>query len=467
MKLSRLALLIPCLALLLAAAALVAWLRAVDVLDLQPRIPGRDRAMTSTVDRQQPLVGTLTPGPGRPANLAGDWSRFRGPRFDAIAHDTVPLARSWPAAGPPVLWSLDLGEGYAGAAVRGGRVYVLDYDARRAADVLRCLSLADGREIWQYSYPVTIKRFHGMSRTVPAVTDKYVVTLGPKCQIACLDPQSGKAYWLKDLVRDFGATIPQWYAGQCPMIDGDLAIFAPGGDDALLVALDCRSGDVVWRTSNPRRWKMTHSSIMPMQFAGRKMYVYFGKGGVAGVSADDGTLLWDTTAWKVGIATCPSPVILPEGRIFCCGGYNSGAVMLQLVEENGTLAAKELFRLTPRQFGSTQHTPVFYNNHLFGVREHDKQLVCLDLDGKEVWRSGADHRFAEGRGPYFLADGLLFLLDDNGKLTLVEATTAGYHPLARAQVLHGHDAWAPMALADGRLLLRDLTQMLCLNVAQS
>ena len=80
-----------------------------------------------------------------------------------------------------------MGEGYAGAAILDGRVYVMDYDREHKQDALRCLSLADGREIWRYAYPDSVKRNHGMSRTVPAVTDKIVVALGPKCHVVCLN----------------------------------------------------------------------------------------------------------------------------------------------------------------------------------------------------------------------------------------------------------------------------------------
>ena len=90
-------------------------------------------------------------------------------------------------------WQTELGEGHAGAAVRDGRVFVLDYDRAASADVLRCLSLADGRDIWRFAYPVGVKRNHGMSRTMPAVTDKFVVTVGPKCDVSCLDPATGQA----------------------------------------------------------------------------------------------------------------------------------------------------------------------------------------------------------------------------------------------------------------------------------
>jgi outer membrane protein assembly factor BamB len=264
-------------------------------------------------------------------------------------------------------------------------------------------------------------------------------------------------------VRQFGATVPPWYAGQCPVIDGERAIFATGGP-ALLVALDCRTGKVVWKSPNPRAWTMTHASIMPVEFAGKRMFVYCGKGGVAGVSADDGSILWDTTDWKISIATVPSPVILPQGRMFLSGGYNSGAIMLQLERDKSRIVAKTLYKLGPGVFGATQHTPIFYEGHLYGVREKDKQLVCLDPDGRVVWASGSQHRF--GIGPYLVADGLIYVMNDEGRLTLAEATPKRYRQLAEAQVLAGHDCWGAMALCTGRLLVRDLTRMECLDVTK-
>ena len=90
------------------------------------------------------------------------------------------LARAWQPSEPRELWAIDVGEGYAGAAVLNGRVYLMDYDRDKKQDALRCLSLADGREIWRYAYPVPVKRNHGMSRTVPAVTDKLRRGDGPQ-----------------------------------------------------------------------------------------------------------------------------------------------------------------------------------------------------------------------------------------------------------------------------------------------
>lgn len=335
-----------------------------------------------------------------------------------------------------------------------------------SADVLRCLSLDDGRELWHNGYRVVVPLHHGRSRTVPAVFDGVVVTLGPKCHVAAWDGATGEALWLMDLVLEHGATVPPWYAGQCPLIDESTGqvILAPGGD-ALLMAVELRTGHVVWKSPNPRGWAMTHSSIIPMELAGRRMYVYCGKGGVAGVDARDGSLLWDTTDWQIGMATCPSPVPIGDGRVFFCGGYNAGALMLRVVEQSGRFRAETLYRLDARRFGSEQQTPVLHGQHLYGVRQRDGRLVCLDLDGTEQWNSGAD-RF--GAAPYMIADGLIFALNDEGRLTLAEATPEAYRVLDRAVVLpDGVDSWGPMALVGGRLIVRDMTRMVCLDVAAS
>ncbi|MEI8062886.1 MAG: PQQ-binding-like beta-propeller repeat protein, partial [Verrucomicrobiota bacterium] len=174
------------------------------------RLPGMDRQnQTEPVTETTPFAKSqFTTGTGKPGTIPGEWPGFRGAKGDNLAAGTAPLARQWKE-----LWRVDLGEGYAGAAVRNGRVYVLDYDQARQADALRCLSLADGQEIWRFSYPVKTKRNHGMSRTVPTVTDRYVVAFGPKCHVICLDALTGQFQWGLDLVKEFNAEVPQWYAG--------------------------------------------------------------------------------------------------------------------------------------------------------------------------------------------------------------------------------------------------------------
>ena len=273
------------------------------------------------------------------AGALDSFNRNRAQQGSVISQ--LAQADSWGSEGPKVLWSIPVGDGYASPTILNGCVYLMDYDREKKQDALRCLSLENGQELWRFAYPIPVKRNHGMSRTVPTVTDKVLVAMGPKCHVLCLDPASGELKWGLDLVRQYGAAVPPWYAGQCPLIDGDRLILGTGGD-ALVAAVDCGTGAVLWRSPNPRNWQMTHSSITPMEHQGRRMYVYCGSGGVAGVAAADGAILWDTTDWKISIATIPSPLPVGDGRIFLCGGYNAGSLMLQLKEAGGTLAAEPL-----------------------------------------------------------------------------------------------------------------------------
>ena len=244
------------------------------------------------------------------------------------------------------------------------------------------------------------------------------------------------------------------------MIDGDRVILAPAGS-SLMIAVEIATGKLIWKTPNPRDWKMTHVSITPMEIAGRKTYVYCGHRGVAGVAADDGSLLWDTKDWKISIATVSSPVPVPPDRIFLSGGYEAGSMMLQVSNDGGEWSAKPEFRLDADIFGATQQTPVLVDGNLYGVRPNG-ELVCLDLQGKVLWESGMNHRF--GLGPFMVADGKIFVMDDNGGLAMAQATPESFKLLGEAKVLDGHDSWGPMALAGGRMIVRDLTRMGCLDL---
>ena len=455
---------IPAAVALLCILSLALWLSGGKVQGLEERIPQADRPEVAEKAVKKPVseAWTLIRSDGVPADFPGSWPRFRGNNFDGVAPDGPPLARSWPEGGPERLWSVNVGEGHAGPAVLDGRVYLLDYDQTERRDALLCLSLRDGAEIWRFSYPVDVMRQYGMSRTVPAVTEKSVVSFGPKCDVTCVDSRTGEFKWALDLVRDFGAHVPRWYAGQCPLIDDGKAIIAVGGD-ALMIAVDCETGRVVWRTPNAKHWEMTHSSVIPAEIAGRRMYVYCASGGVAGVAADTGELLWEFDRWQVTFASVPSPVMLGGGRIFLSGGYGAGSMMLQVKKQDDRFVPRPVWRIGQNTFGTEQHTAVFYGGHIYGVSTN-QQLVCLDLSGNVVWSSGIAHKFAKGRGNYLVADGLLFVMSDTGMLTLVEATPAGYRELAKAQVLPGQDAYGPMAIADGRLIVRDLNILRCLDV---
>ena len=334
-------------------ASVCYWIYEYRHFRVQPRVAGQDNRPEATlaeVATEKP-EGKRETFDGSVPDIAGIWPNFRGVDFTGVVQSETPLAKQWPAAGPGKLWQVQVGDGYAGPAVYDGRVYLMDYDLQGQRDAIRCFSLADGKEIWRYSYPVKIKRNHGMSRTIPAVNGQYVVVMSPKCYVTCLDAVTGEFKWMIDLVGEYGVKVPLWYAGQCPLIVENKAILAPAGPEVLIMAVDCATGEVVWKTPNPEKWEMTHCSILPMRFAGQQLYVYPGSRGVAGVSAKDGTLLWQTDAWYLR-TNVPTPVDCGDGKIFLSAGYNKGSMMLQLQQKDGKIVPDVLFELPPDVFGA-------------------------------------------------------------------------------------------------------------------
>ena len=400
------------------------------------------------------------------SSLKGTWTRFRGADYDNIVKNSVSLKSSWSGNEPEIKWSVDLGEGHAGAAIYEGKVYVMDYDEATRSDALRCFSLEDGKELWRRSYGVTLKRNHGMSRTVPAVTADYVLTIGPRCHVMCVKRENGDLLWGLDMVEKYQTEVPLWFTGQCPMIDGNKAILAPGGT-SVMIAVDMATGKVLWETPNPGGIKMSHSSIMPWTFKGKKMYVYSAVGAILAVSAegpDEGKILWQSTAWNHAVVA-PAPVCFPDGKIFLTAGYGAGSMVVKVSQAGSGYKVDVLKQYAPKDgMACEQQTPVVWDGMMYAIEPKDagllrNQLICVDPNDvtKVIWTSGKDGRF--GLGPYLIADQKMYILDDEGVLTMVKPDKKKYVQLAQKKIIDGVDAWGPMALADGYLVLRDSKKM--------
>jgi len=460
-----------------AVCGLWIWFCVAPPQALRLRLPEADPGNSQSSNSTLPVVdmaGTFQAFGGTPTDIAGSWPGFRGPAADNIVTDSGPLAATWPTNGPPVLWSVALGDGYAGPAILNGRVYLLDYDVENKQDALRCFSFEDGRELWRRAYTVSIKRNHGISRTVPAVTDRYVVSIGPKCHVLCVDADSGAFRWGMDLARDYGTDVPLWYTGQCPLIDQGEAILAPAGDD-LLMGVDCDTGSILWKTPNPDGWGMSHVSIIPVTLFDTRLFVYCALGGIVVVSAEPdtrGQLLCKTTDWKHSVVA-PSPVFLPDGRMLVTAGYGAGSRMFQIrkdhTQSDDVWSFEVLHTWNRTQFSCEQQTPIYLGGRLFTIMPNDagplnRQLVCMSPDGTLLWSSGKNWRF--GLGPFMIIGNRILMLNDDGELTMADATADTFVPLAKATVLDGREAWAPLAFANGRLLCRDEGRMVCLDLSE-
>lgn len=472
----RINIFIPYFLIFLGITSIAWWITKDPVKDLYVSNPGMDNRGEGVAENFIVNIGeSYELFEEAESELKETWPRFRGENLDNISRSPVALIDRFPENGPTIKWSHHLGEGHAGAAIYEGKVYILDYDEELRSDMLRCFDLHEGTELWRRWYKIPIKRNHGMSRTVPAVTEKYIVTIGPRSHVMCVDRESGDLRWGLNVEKDYGTEVPFWYTGQCPLVDNDMVIIATGGKN-ILIAVDCATGEIVWQTPNEYQWGMSHSSVMTYVYKGKKMYVYSAIGGACGIAADGedaGEVLWATTDWRHNVVA-PSPVCLPDGKIFLSAGYGAGSMVLQLDESDGKFTVEEIQEYTPKDgLASEQQTPVVYNGHLLGILPKDagplrNQLVCVHPDDftKVVWSSGQTIRF--GLGPYMIADNKLFILSDDGTLTIAKPSISEYIQLDSYRVIeNGADAWAPLAVADGYMVLRDSETMICIDLAKN
>jgi outer membrane protein assembly factor BamB len=447
-----------------------------------------------------PSLGVLCTVTLLVASPRADWPCFLGPQHDGTSEETG-LLREFPESGPEVLWTVEIGPGYGGVAVRDGEVYLHDR-VTGEADLLRVFDLESGEEVWGYEYEAPGRlQFQG-SRCVPTVGEELLYLQGGQGKVLCMDRVLHDLVWSVDLVSDYEAEDPGYGWCQAPLVFDDLVVVAPMSEQAMLVALDRDSGEEVWRTED---MGFSHSTPMRFELCGEPQIVFvsalvdptmvetnaFGlpddssRGSglpptrtyLSSFVPETGELLWRSEAYHSSYPI-PAPVKVDGNHLFLTGGYQAGSSLVEVTRDEEDWNVEALFHY-PR--GSQIHVPFRVGEHFYllanenqndnRTRQHEGGLACIDSDGNEVWRTGNDPYF--GRGGMILADGMLIIQDGyNGTLRLVEPTPEGYRPLAEANVFgiadrKDHQMWAPLALADGRLLMRSQEELKCVDLRGS
>ncbi|MFC1736945.1 PQQ-binding-like beta-propeller repeat protein [Candidatus Hydrogenedentota bacterium] len=463
------------------------------------------------------LVFVLTLMAFMAPSARADWPQYQGPNRDGISPEKG-LARSWPEDGPKTLWTVPLGIGFAAPAVVDGKVYILDRieqvpDAPRKKskprgggrggngqdrddrdrnadnetksktvkggkekDVLRCLDLESGEELWKLEFDAPGKVGHNGSRTTPTVAEGHVYAVGVKGDLYCVDISERKLVWHRNIVKDFEVDKLSYGMAQSPVVHGDLLLISPQKGDTSVAALKRSNGETVWKAGKLGLGHYTLPVITTLD--GVEQIVMIGSsdrklenlGKIAGISLEDGKILWSiVTKWQCHLPI-PHALPLPEDRLFITGGYKAGSVMLQVKREGiffKEFNAKELF--ATMDCGSQIHQPLFYKDHIYAnsnSNEVQDGMICMTLDGEVKWRTGKGGELPNfERGTLILADDMIINLDGKtGKLHLIEPSPDKYRESAQAQVLGGKKIWAPMALSQGKLLLRDMKEMKCLDL---
>jgi len=410
-----------------------------------------------------------------------DWTQYFGPSRNGVSAQKS-ILRTWPQEGPQVLWTAQVGIGFGGPVVKAGKVYLLDRDDK-VGDKLRCFDLSTGKELWSFGYDAPGSVMFPGSRSVPTIDGNRIYTCGPYGNLYCIDINTQKPVWNKNVWADYGGTkIPTWAITQCPLVYGDLVIVASQTPQAGVVAYEKLTGKVKWTTPSlgPTGYvspeivmigKESHV-VMITASAGRGPGASGGK--VVGIDPLTGKILWEYTNWQCSIPV-PGAVDAGEGRMLITGGYQAGSAMIKIARKtDGTYSVTELYK-NP-DFGSHTQSPVLYNGSFYAqysTNERKDGMVCMSIDGQVKWKTGRTPLF--DKGGTILADGLMLSTDGASKLYLIEPDPSGFKPVASSELLKADAAgdqrfpnqnWAPLALANGRLLIRDQSRLMCVKVAQ-
>lgn len=410
-------------------------------------------------------IATLTLAVFGGPTARADWPQFLGADRDGVAEEAEGLARSWPADGPKVVWRLEVTTGYACPSVHGDAVFLMENTPGRA-DGVRRLNLADGREVWKQEWEARNRTQYPGSRSTPATDGESVYALGTTGRLVALDFKTGRVSWTKDLMGDWQAQIPGWGVAQSPLLLGDLVIVMPWGRRAAVVAYNKKTGEVAWTTPNSSGRSMDYQSPVPMMLGDRLTILCSGRNGYTiGVDAENGRELWSYggvkgrsffVAWDI-----PSPVAVGTNHVLLTGGYGAGAALVRISGAGNGYRASEVWH--NRSIGS-QIAPALVHDRHFYANSFDSRggLRCVNGSGEVVW----DSNVRMENGSILIADGLLYAVNGNtGDLLMVEASSEGYKELGRARnLLKGKEIWGYMAYSNGRLLVRDKTHLLCLDV---
>ena len=387
-----------------------------------------------------------------------DWPQWRGPDRSDVSRETG-LLKEWPSGGPKRVWLCQkAGNGYSGPAIVNGKLFTMG--TRDADEILLALNAETGEELWIASIGPVVKFDRGGGpRGTPAVDGDRVYALGGQGNLICAGAADGKVIW-RETMQNLGGRTPGWGYSESVLVDGDQVVCTPGGGKGAIAALDKVTGKLIWQSkefTDPAHY----ASIIVAAHNGHREYIQLTAQHVAGVSAKDGKLLWQSS-FPGRTAVVPTP-IFHDGCVYVTAGYGAGCKLVKLGADNQVSEVYDSKEMKNHHGGV-----VLVGDYLYGYSDGVGWL-CQDFKtGKEVW----SEKKALGKGALGCADGMLYCLEeDSGAVVLAEASPKGWKehgrfkldPQTKIRDPQGR-VWTHPVISNGKLYLRDQDLIYCYDV---
>jgi len=375
------------------------------------------------------------------AGRGADWPQWRGPSRDGRSPETG-LLKVWPDGGPTQAWvRKGVGAGFGSVAVADALIYVAGMV--RGVGRLAAINLA-GRCLWTQPYgPEWARGFPG-GRTTPTVHDGRVYVMAGLGRLTCFDATTGATRWSVEAMARFNGRLPEWGFAESVLVVGPNVICTPGGPDASVVALDRKTGQLVWQSKGLSQ-RSAYCSPIAVQRGDRRLIVTMVYDYIVGLDAADGHVLWrhkHHTKFDVHPVT---PLHI-DGHVYAVSGYGAGGVLLRLSDHGARVTRVWADTTLDNHHGGV----VLVDGRIYGSNYRNR-WVCLDArTGRTVWQG---HSVRKGSVVY--ADGMLYCYGEGGHVALARPTPDGLDVVSRFRVTEGRrEHWAHPAIAGARLYIR-------------
>jgi outer membrane protein assembly factor BamB len=433
---------------------------------------------------------------------ADDWPQWLGPQRDGVWREKG-ILKKLPETGLKVRWRAPIGGGYAGPAVAGNRVYVMDRilpsgvenpanpfgrQAVNGSERILCLDDQNGAIVWKHEYDCRYRvSYPAGPRTTPVVSGGKVYTLGTMGDLFCLEAGTGKVLWGKNFPRDYKAPVPGWGFSASLLLDGDKLISLVGGEDSAVVAFHKDTGKELWRALADK--EIGYCPPMIFEAGGMRQLIIWTPAAVNSLDPGTGKVYWSQRFHINANLTIPTP--RQSGDLLFVTAFYDGPMMLKLDADKP--GAQVLWRgkgkgerpkLTDG-LHSIMCTPFLKDGHIYGVCSYG-ELRCLKAEtGERIWETlkatsgDIPEQFRRWSNAFLVAyEDRFFLFNENGDLMIARLTPKGYEEISRAHLIDPTNrmvagqrkngasvVWSHPAFAHQSIYVRNDKEIVCVSLA--